>query len=130
MRVPRVLTLFLCLSTMSALGAIACRPSNAYDVNDRQDDGATLVVENDNFADVDVYALSAGLPTRIGTVTGNHRASFALSRSLISAPDFRIVATPIGGNGRASSGPLLVSPGQTITFTIGPVLSQSHAMVQ
>jgi hypothetical protein len=41
-----------------------------------------------------------------------------------------VVATPIGGNGRASSGPLIVSPGQTVNFTIGPVLSQSFATVQ
>jgi len=107
-----------------------CRSSNAYDIEKRQSDDVVLVVENQNFYDVDIYALSSGLPTRIGTVSGaNSTARFALSPTITNASDFRLVATPIGGNGRASSGPLLVSPGRTVKFTITPALSQSHAEV-
>jgi hypothetical protein len=114
---------------LATFSETACRSSNAYDVG-QQADGATLVVRNDNFADVDVYVVSAGLPTRVGTVTGNSTARFALSPSIIGPGDLRVIATPIGGNGRAYSGPLIVSPGQTIEFTIGPVLRQSNAIVR
>jgi hypothetical protein len=130
MAAPRILTLSLCLSMLAAFGTTACRSSNAYDIGQPQAGGATLVVRNDNYSDVDVYVVSSGLPSRVGTVTGNSTARFSLNPSLVTAPDFRVVATPIGGNGRASSGPLLVSPGQTVYFTIGPVLSQSFATVQ
>jgi hypothetical protein len=130
MGAPRLLALSLCLTMLAALHATACRSSNAYDIDQPQAGGATLVVKNDNFSDVDVYVVGSGLPTRVGTVTGHSTARFALSPSQISSPDFRVVATPIGGNGRASSGPLIVSPGQTVTFTIGPMLSQSFATVQ
>ena len=109
----------------------ACRSSNAYDVENRKPEDAMLIVENQNFYDVDIYALSSGLPTRIGTVSGTSgTARFALNATIIGASDFRLVAAPIGGNGRASSGPLLVGPGRTIKFTITPSLAQSHAEVQ
>jgi len=108
----------------------ACRSSNAYDIANSQTGDVVLVVENQNFYDVDIYALSSGLPTRIGTVSGaNSTARFALNPTITNAADFRLVATPIGGNGRASSGPLLVGPGRTVKFTITPSLAQSHAEV-
>ncbi|HEY2065157.1 MAG TPA: hypothetical protein VGG84_04310 [Gemmatimonadaceae bacterium] len=111
-------------------GAAACRSASPYDVAEAQPGNITLVVRNNNFNDVDVYAVSSGLATRIGTVTGNSSATFTLNPSLVSPTDFRIVATPIGGNGRASTGPINVSQGQTIEFTVGPVLSQSTVSIR
>ncbi|HEY2027244.1 MAG TPA: hypothetical protein VGG78_09550 [Gemmatimonadaceae bacterium] len=127
MRTPRhfVLALLVALS-----GAAACRSANPYDVAEAQPGNITLVVRNNNFNDVDVYAVSSGLATRIGTVTGNSSATFTLNPSLVSPTDFRVVATPIGGNGRASTGPINVAQGQTIEFTIGPVLSQSNVSIR
>lgn len=86
-------------------------------------------VQNDNFLDVDVYAVSEGLPTRLGTVTGNSSGNFVLDGSLASQ-DLRIVATPIGGNGRASSGTVVASPGQTIDFRIGSILRNSTVSIR
>ena len=128
MRALHKFALALVLAGPAALSA--CRSSNAYDIANRQSTDATLIVENQNFYDVDVYALSSGLPTRIGTVSGNTSLSFALRSTVFTATDFRLVATPIGGNGRASSGLLSVAPGQTVKFTIAPVLNQSFAQIQ
>lgn len=129
MRNLRKLAIALMLAVPVALSA--CRSSNAYDVDNRKPEDAMLIVENQNFYDVDIYALSTGLSTRIGTVSGsNGVARFALSPTIIGASDFRLIAAPIGGNGRASSGPLIVSGGRTIKFTITPSLAQSHAEVQ
>jgi hypothetical protein len=88
-----------------------------------------LHVKNDNFLDMDVYAVSDGLATRLGTVTGNGSRNFVLDATL-AVQDFRIVATPIGGNGRASSGAVSVSPGQTIDFTIGSILRNSTVFIR
>jgi hypothetical protein len=88
-----------------------------------------LHVKNDNFLDMDVYAVSDGLATRLGTVTGNSSRNFVLDATL-AVQDFRIVATPIGGNGRASSGSVSVSPGQTIDFTIGSILRNSTVFIR
>ena len=89
-----------------------------------------LVVQNQNFYDMDLYVVSEGLATRIGEVGGNSSAHFTLDPSFFPSSDFRIIATPVGGNGRASSGPLSVGPGQTINFTIAPVLRQSSATIR
>jgi hypothetical protein len=101
---------------MAAAGDVV--PANAIGVH----------VQNDNFLDVDVYVVSEGLPTRLGTVTGNSSANFVIDGSLASQ-DLRIVATPIGGNGRASSGPVVASPGQTIDFRVGSMLRNSTVSI-
>jgi hypothetical protein len=89
-----------------------------------------LTVTNQNFLDMDVYAVSDGLATRLGTVTGNAKRNFVLHPSLAAAGDLRIVATPIGGNGRASTGNVNVSPGQTIDFRIGSILRNSTVSIR
>ena len=89
-----------------------------------------LRVRNDNFLDMDVYAISAGLATRLGTVTGNSRRNFVLDASMADSQDFRIVATPVGGNGRATTGNIAVSPGQLIDFTIGSTLRNSSVIIR
>lgn len=105
------------------------RQSSSGDVAPAAAGSITVDVRNDNFADMDVYVVAEGLPTRLGTVTGNSRGSFRLDASFVPTDQLRVVATPIGGNGRASSGTLLVSPGQTVEFRIAPVLRQSSASV-
>jgi hypothetical protein len=73
--------------------------------------------------------VSQGLATRVGTVTGNSSRTFTLHPSLASQ-DLRIVATPIGGNGRASSGNVQAGAGQTIEFTIGSTLNHSTVIIK
>jgi hypothetical protein len=89
-----------------------------------------LVVQNQNFYDMDLYVVSEGLATRVGDVGGNTTARFTLDPSFFPSSELRIIATPVGGNGRASSGPLNVGPGQTINFTIASVLRQSSATIR
>lgn len=127
MRNP-IATLGLAACLVSAATA-GCRSGNPYDVG-REPEAVGLVVRNDNFYDVDVYAVADVLATRIGTVNGNATQRFELNPSITGAGDLRIVATPIGGNGRASSGPLAVSRGQTIYFTVASQLRQSTATVR
>jgi hypothetical protein len=129
-RTTSTFALLLSLALLGAPVAQGCRSGGAFDVNNPEPDVAYLVVKNDNVLDMDIYAVSSGLPTRIGTVTGLSTARFALQPTLYGATDFRIIATPIGGNGRASSGQLIVQRGQTIDFTIGSNLRQSFASVR
>ncbi len=88
-----------------------------------------LTVHNDNFLDMDVYLVSQGLATRVGTVTGNGTRNFVLNAS-VASQDLRIVATPIGGNGRATTGTITVTPGQTIDFRIGSTLRNSSVLIR
>ena len=90
----------------------------------------SLHVRNDNFQDVDLYAVHNGASTRIGSVVGNSSGVFKLNHTLFPTNDIAIVAVPIGGFGRASSGTLSVSGGEEIDFNVMPVLSQSNASVR
>jgi len=116
-------------ATSSLSGLAACSHTNEAGGEVAPSTALGLHVKNENFMDMDVYAVSDGLATRLGTVTGNGSRNFGLDASLANQ-DFRIVATPIGGNGRASSGSIAVAPGQTIDFTIGSVLRNSRVFIR
>src|ERR1044072_6483984 len=88
-------------ATLSGIGA--CSRTNEAGGEVAPSNAIGLHVRNDNFLDMDVYAVSDGLPTRIGTVTGNSSRNFVLDASM-AGQGFRIVATPIGGNGPRAPG--------------------------
>lgn len=94
-------------------------PANAIEVQ----------VKNENFLDMDVFAVSNGVSTRLGTVTGNSGRNFVLPPS-VTTNGVNIIATPIGGEGRATSGSLMVSPGETVEFRIGSVLANSAVYIR
>lgn len=126
----RITTSLLALALALAPGGLTGCHGHAAPAPAPQGSGVKLVVQNRYFGDMDVYVVSEGLATRLGMVTSGTTASYTLDPSFFPSTDLRIVATPLGGNGRASSGPVLARPGQTITFTIAPVLRQSSVMVQ
>jgi hypothetical protein len=122
------------LAGLLAIGATVASSSACFRTNQAGGDVAPasvigLKVMNDNFLDVDVYAVSQGLATRVGTATGNSTRSFVLDATM-RAQDLRIVATPIGGNGRASTGPVQAGPGQTIEFRVGSQLTNSSVFIR
>jgi hypothetical protein len=117
-------------SLLLALVAAGCHRGGFANAPEGTQGAVGLVVQNQNFYDMDLYVVSEGLATRIGDVTGNSTGRFTLDPSFFPTNELRIIATPVGGNGRASSGPLNVSPGQTITFTIASVLRQSSATIR
>jgi|SRR6185503_4137407 len=122
-----IIALFAAAATVSTVSGCARTGQAAGDLAPATSIG--LNVKNQNFYDMDVYAVSDGLATRLGMVNGNNARSFKLHSSLASR-DLRIVATPIGGNGRASTGEVVVAPGQTIEFTIGSTLRNSTVSVR
>jgi hypothetical protein len=119
----------LAAATMTLSTATACSHPNEAAGDLAPANAIGLTVKNQNFYDMDVYAVSQGLATRVGTVTGNTTRNFMLHPSM-AAQDLRIVATPIGGNGRASSGNVSVGVGQTIEFTIGSALRNSTVFIK
>jgi hypothetical protein len=100
------------------------------DVATPESEAVSVVVRNDNYSDLDVYAIANGERTRLGMVTGNHTSRFRLAPNITSAGQVQIVASPIGGRGAASTGMVNVIKGQTIHFTVAPVLSQSSVEVR
>jgi hypothetical protein len=89
-----------------------------------------LRVENLNVADMDVYVVGGGVPTRLGTVAGGATTSFAIDPARFPTGDLQLVATAVMGGGDASSGVLHIAGGRRITFVIGARLEDSSAMVR
>lgn len=123
-----VIGLFAAAATLS--GAAACS-HNTYEAAGEvaPANSIGLQVRNQNFLDMDVYAVQSGLATRLGTVTGNSTKTFILPPAYASQ-DLQIVASPIGGTGRASTGPIIVGAGQTVEFRIGSVLTNSTVFIR
>ncbi len=117
-------------AAMLSFAVIGCRSSNTFQNNGPTPQGAvTLNVNNQNLNDMELWVVAQGLATRLGVVSGLSKDSFVLAPSFFPSTDLRIVATPIGGNGRAWSDPLSVAPGQTIDFQISPQARLSTATV-
>lgn len=93
--------------------------------------GTMVVVDNHNFADVEVFVVrDREVSMRLGMVNGASAAKFDVDPSLFPTGTIALVARPIGARGEARSGPLVVSAGQTVTFTIEPDLRASMATVR
>jgi hypothetical protein len=92
---------------------------------------ATVRVENHHFNDMNVWATRPGGDRiRLGMVTGASTTTFKLPRNLVAFGSIDIVAVPIGGFGRARSGELSISPGETIVFRVEQRLASSNAVVE
>jgi hypothetical protein len=125
-------------AALAALTAAGCVheplavPATARATSDAPAAGtATLVVQNDNFADMKVYVARSGVvATRLGMAAGLSTTTFAIHRGLFADGTLELVVRPIGGTSVAGSGQLLVAPGQTITFMIQPLLPTSMAIVR
>jgi hypothetical protein len=124
-----VVGLFSIFAAGATLTTTAC--SHNYEAGGQlaPENAIVIAVHNQNFLDMDVYAVSEGLATRLGTVTGNSSRSFVVDPSM-AVSDFRIVATPIGGMGRASTGTISPSAGETVDFTIGSTLRNSTVFIK
>ena len=72
-----------------------------------------------------VYLVTSGLPQRLGMVTAMSTASFAFrAQRLNTAASVRLRALPVAGIAHTSE-PILVQPGQTITWTLQSDLDTS-----
>lgn len=114
-----------------ALAAQACASRSADTSESPAERGPTVVdVDNGNFADVVVYALSTGQYYRLGEVTGHDRATLRLPRQLDTVGDLRLVADPIGSRTSYFSDEILFEPGDVLVLTVGPRMSLSSVSVR
>jgi len=90
----------------------------------------TVRVKSEYIGPLVVYAVTEGVSTRLGDVQGSRIETFRLPFTTIPTNGMTLIAVPVGGNGRASTGTLLVRPGATIDFTVGAALTNSAATVR
>ncbi|HEY6807490.1 MAG TPA: hypothetical protein VI160_01785 [Gemmatimonadales bacterium] len=101
------------------LALAACHGRTAAPVNPRAE--VAVNVDNQNFADMDVFIIRGGQRIRLGMVPG------LTSRILMVRPDLigygaevQFELHPIGGRGNPLSETISVRPGDVIHLTIPP----------
>ena len=116
-------------AALLASGALSCAHAPRGAVGDGED-AIVLVVQNDSFADMDVWVTGYGMQSRLGIVGGNLTERFTLGEWVSREPELHIVATPFGRPGRPVSESVSVRRGDTIEFTIGMHVSQTHVLIR
>lgn len=106
------------LALALTLGIAAC--ARTHGPPPPEQPAAVLRVENDGFADMDVFVLrESGARVRLGFVTGSSAADLRIPPSVLSGTGvLRFLARPVGGNGPSVSQAISVSPGDTVVMTI------------
>lgn len=91
----------------------------------------TLIVENNNWSDINVYVLRSGSRIRLGTVTSITKRRFTLPAGLSTASgDLRLIADPIGSTRVYMSPPIQFSEGDAIIWRIENYLPMSSYMTR
>ena len=117
------------LLLLSALGA--CR-SKGPDTSVQPDPNATVAVEVESHyqGDIVVYLVQGSQRERLGTVTALSKAEFSFPyRRLQMSSTTRLMAYPIAGAQAYLSDPLLVQPGQYVSWTLESDLGRSSLAV-
>jgi hypothetical protein len=81
----------------------------------------TVRVRNQSFLDHNIYVISGGARSRLGTVAGNNTAVLRIPPSFVQPGALlRFLADPIGSNVTPVSEQITVSPGDEVTLIIPP----------
>ncbi len=105
------------VGALFTLGACYGRGRNAA----APQEATTLRVRNQSFLDHNIYLLTGGARSRLGTVTGNSTAVLRIPASFVQPGALlRFVADPIGSNVTPVSDQIAVSPGDEVQLIIPP----------
>lgn len=110
----------LALASVAQGQETAPAESHVEAVADSPRDGSiTVVVDNQNWSDLRVYALVSGVRYRLGTAYTFRPVEFEIPRHLqTDVKGLELVAFPIGGSGLHRSGSVLVNPGDVVQWTV------------
>jgi hypothetical protein len=124
---------FMGLALVALLGTTACAtagqagpaapspnqaPKAAQTSNVQQNKNVAVDVTNNNFNDVDVYALEGGIYQRLAFVPSMDSVRVKLPTSAQLTGGVRLLVSPIGGQYAYFTGEILVSPGDAIRLTV------------
>jgi hypothetical protein len=113
------------------VGGSACAHGNQTGAEDFPPEPPVGVyVRNENFLDMDVFAVLDNSARRLGTVPGNSSGSFTLRWPGAHAQGISVRAVPIGGGGLYQSGVVSLGSDQIVDLHIAPVLRQSVTTVR
>ncbi len=106
---------------LAALGAsLAACASNRYR-NPEGQEVTTLVVNNQNWLEHNIYLLYGGQRIRLGTARSETRTRLVIpAQYVFGATSLQFLADPIGSRVEPISDKIVVSPGDEVELTIPP----------
>jgi hypothetical protein len=123
-RIPRLLVL------LAMIAAPACAVGGAGAEEGVPTPSAIIEVQNNNWADIVVYAVRNGMRMRLGMVTSMSRERFSLPASVFaSSGDVQLLADPIGGATPYLFPPVMVHQGQRVEVRLENHLPLSSVSV-
>ena len=119
------------LLAITLLGLAGCLKPPAPTPSDPMTAGRVLITVNNNYrADVVIYVVGDGQPTRVGTATAAATSNFDVAARLLGqGRQLRLRADPIGGRAVHTSELIRVGPGQRVEWTLETDLSRSSVAV-
>jgi hypothetical protein len=125
-RIPHLLAIIL-------LAGLACRgPRQNVDVGAAPEaDGFSLVLNNHQVLDANIFVQHDGQVDRVGMVSASSSKSLVLPLWLLGQSRLiRLIAEPIGSDSRYTSDFLSIQPGQVIELNVEGVLERSNYSIQ
>lgn len=108
----------------------ACAPAaNRHSTGASPASDVYVMVTNQNWLDVAVYALRGGTRVRLGQVTGSGSARLRVPSSAIVAGQVQLMADPIGSNERYVTEVMSVAPDQRVQLTVASAMRLSSYSV-
>lgn len=123
----------LALAVLAVLGTTACASAGSQAKAGTpnpdqapQEKPVLLSVNNQNFADVDVFAIVGQTPERLTMVRSMNTVQVALPLDATADGNVQLLVDPIGGFNNFTTEPITVNPGQTVRLTVAPALTMSN----
>ena len=124
-------TVWLDLILVAAIGACHSK-GEAAGAEPKADPNTPVLleVENHYLGDVVIYLMQGNQRDRLGMVTALSKATYTFPyRRLGVTGNTRLLAYPIAGRSAYASDPLLVQPGQSVSWTLESDLDRSSLAV-
>ncbi len=80
--------------------------------------GAAVLVDNQDFSDMNVYIVRSGQRYRLGMVPGFGKRLFPIKPDFLTASTLSFQADPVGGRAAPVSQEIDVRPGEEVVLTI------------
>lgn len=120
-----------CLALVLLLSACSLLPFHKRDESDAPQDEAELaqdiplVVTNNNWSNIVVFATTGSSRTRLGDVTTGNSSELIVPRNFVFAGQVTLVIHTIGSTRDYTFGPILVQAGQGIELRVENNLAQT-----
>jgi hypothetical protein len=116
-------------ATLALSGCLDTARNPFKDERPAAGEGIDVIVTNENWATIRVYATTAGRSIPMGTVETGDTRTLQVPRIAVGSFDFRLSVYTIGEGEWFTTDPIVVSQGSTIEFTVENNLLLSHYAV-